>query len=108
MKLAQQVPNRFNVFVVISDIGIIQVEPVAHLNCKFIPKVLVFHHLPAAFFIVVFNGNLFADVFLCNAKLLFNTDFNGETVGVPSCFTAHIETFHGLIPAKDILDRPGH
>ena len=108
MEFAKEVPNRFNVFVVVSDIRIVKIEPVSHLHGQLIPEVLVFHHLTSAFFIIIFYGNLFTDIFLGNTKLFLHADLYREAMGVPSCLTAHIEPLHCLVTAKDILDGPGH
>ena len=72
------------------------------------PFLSVFHHLAAACGVVFINGNLLADVLLGDSEGLFHTKLHGKTVGIPSGLAFHMEPFHCLVTAYDILDGTCH
>ena len=67
VQLLEQVPKRLDILVVIRDIGVLQIDPVAHLLGEVGPLGGVFHHLAAAGGIVLIDGDLLADVLFGDA-----------------------------------------
>ena len=62
--LAQQPPQRLDVAVVVGDVGVLHVDPVAHLAGQLLPFLRVLHHLAAAGGIIFVYADLLPDVLL--------------------------------------------
>ena len=108
IQLFEQPPQRFDILVVVGDIGVLHIHPVTHEVAQVGPFLGVHHHVAAAACIVFFNANAVADVFLCDAQFLFNAQLNGQSVGVPSCLAIHLESLHRLVTAEYVLDGTRH
>ena len=108
IKLFEQVPQGLDVLVVVRDIGVIEVDPVAHLFGEVGPLLSVFHHLATASRVVFIHGDLLADVLFGDTQHLLHTEFNGQTVSIPAGFAAHLETLHRLETAEGIFDGSRH
>ena len=54
-ELLQEIPQGFYVAIVVGDVGVIQIHPVAHLRRELAPLGGVLHHLLAARFIVLID-----------------------------------------------------
>ena len=108
VELLQQPPQSLDISVFIRDIRMVQVHPVAHLVGQVGPFLGEFHHVVAALFVVVGDGNRLSDVFLRDAQLLLHAQLDGKSVCVPSGLAFHQETFHRLISAKRVLDGTRH
>ena len=108
VKLLEHPPQSLDVSVVVSDIWIIKIDPVAHLVGKVGPFLGIFHYLLAAGSIVFIDRDLLADILLGDAKALLDTELDRQTVGIPTCLTLHLITLHRLETAEDILDRTCH
>ena len=108
MKLLQQPPQRFDVTVVIGDVGILHIHPITHFVGKVFPLLGKFHHILAAGGIVFGNGNSLTDIFFGDAERLFNTQFHRKPVRVPSGFALHLEALHGFVAAENILNGARH
>ena len=107
-ELLQEIPQCLYVAIVVGDVGVIQVHPVAHLRRELAPLGGVLHHLLAARFIVLIDRDLGADVGLGDAELLLHTDLYRQSVGVPPCLAVDEEALHRLVAADNILDRASH
>src|SRR5690349_385302 len=92
VKFFEEVPARFYVRIFISDIRMIEVDPVAHFFGQVVPYIFVFHHLLTAGFVVIFNGNFFADIFFAYAQCFLYTDFDWQTMRVPTSLTFYLES----------------
>jgi len=108
MELFQQVPDGFDILIVVGDIGIIHIDPVAHLFSEIFPHTGVLHHILAACCIEFFNGNFCPDILLGNVLGALNGQFHGQTMGIPARFPLHQVSLLCFIPAEDILDGTGH
>ena len=108
VKLLEHPPQSLDVAVVVSDIWIIKIDPVAHLVCKVGPFLGIFHYLLAAGSIVFIDRDLLADILLGDAKALLDTELDRQTVGIPTCLALHLIALHRLETAEDILDRTCH
>ena len=67
VQLFEQVPQRFDIFVVVGDVGVLQIHPIAHLLGQIGPLLGVFHHLAAAGGIVFIDDNLLSDILFLDA-----------------------------------------
>src|SRR5574344_1302677 len=101
-------PQCLNISVVISDIWVIHVYPVAHLICKRLPFFCILHHLPAAGRIVLLNSYTLSDILFCYTQTLLNTQLNRESVSIPSRLSLNLKTTLGFESAENILYCPGH
>ena len=108
IKLAQQVPQRLDVFVVVGDIGILHVDPVPHLAREALPLVGIGHHLAAAGIVVLFDRDFRPDILFGDSEFLLDAQFHGQAVGIPASLAVHKETALRLVTADNILDRAGH
>ena len=108
VELAQKVPESLYIAVVIGDVRVVHVHPVAYPLGHLRPFAGVFHHLAAAGVVVFGHGNLLADVLLMDAELLLHTDFHRESVGIPACAAGDLVACLGLVAADCVLDGTGH
>ena len=106
--ILQQVPEGLDVAVVVGDVRVVHVHPVADALGHDLPFLRIFHHLLAAGGVVLAHGNLRADVGLGDAELLLHTQFHREAVGIPTGTAVHLESSLGLVAADGILDGPRH
>ena len=88
-ELLQEPPQRLDVFVVVGDVRVVHVDPVAHLAREVLPLARELHHRLAARAVVLLDGDLLADVFLGDAELLLDAQFHGQSVSVPSGLAVH-------------------
>ena len=108
IELLEEPPEGFDITVVISDIRIIEIDPVTHLASQVGPLLRIFHNLLAASCIVVVHRNLLANVLLGDAKHLLDAQLNRKSVSIPSGLALHLEALHRLETAEYILDRTSH
>ena len=108
IELLEQIPECFDVFVVVGDVRVFQIHPVTHLVGEFSPFVGVHHHVLAASVVVVVHADFLAYVFLCDAQRLLHAQFNRQPMGVPSSLTLHLEALHRLVSEKYIFNRSAH
>ena len=73
--MLQEPPKRFDVTVVVGDVGVVQVHPITHLMSKVGPFLGKLHHVLAASGIIFCYRNGLADVFLGDTHSLFYTQF---------------------------------
>ena len=108
IELLEEPPEGFDITVVISDIRIIEIDPITHLAGQVGPLLRIFHDLLAASCIVVVHRNLLADVLLGDAEHLLDAQLNRKSVSIPSCLALHLEALHRLETAEYILNRTSH
>ena len=84
-----------------------QIDPVAHFLGQVGPFLCKLHHVAAASGIVIRHANFFANIFLCDTQGFFNAKLDRQSVRVPAGFAVHLEAFHRLVTAENILDRAG-
>ena len=101
-------PEALDITIVVGDVGIVHVDPVAHLVREVAPEVDVLHDLAAASGVILVDRDFGADVLLGDAEHLLDTELHREAVGVPSCFADHTEAALRLISAERILDGTRH
>ena len=106
--LLQEVPQSLDVAVVVGDIRVVHVHPIANAFRHVHPFPGVFHDLLAAGGIVLVHAHFRADIGLGDAQFLLHSQFHGKTVGVPAGAAAHLVAGHGLVPADGVLDGTGH
>ena len=100
----QQPPKCFNIFIVISDIWIVHVNPISHTFCQVAPFCRVFHHILTTFLVVFLYRYFRTDICLCYTKVIFHAQFNWQSVSIPSSLTVYLIPLHCLISVKRILD----
>ena len=104
----EQVPERLDIAVVVGDVRVVHVDPVADALREVAPLGGVFHHLLAAGAVVFGHGDLGADVLLGDAELLLHAQLDRQAVGVPARTAADLEAGLRLIAADCVLDGAGH
>ena len=107
-ELLEEPPQRLDVLVVVGDVRIVHVDPVAHLAREVLPLARELHHRLAARAVVLLDGDLLADVLLGDAEFLLDAQLHGQSVGVPSGLAVHEVSLLRLVAADDVLDRAGH
>jgi len=75
---------------------------------KVLPLFGEFHHVLAAGSVVFGNRNRLAYIFFGDTKCFFHTQFHRKAMCVPAGFTLYLETFHGFVAAKNILNGTSH
>ena len=80
IQLAQYPPYRFDVFVLVSDIRIVEIDPVTHLAGDIIPLILITENCLTALPVVLLYSDLFADIFLGDSQLFFYAQLDRETM----------------------------
>ncbi len=109
VELLQQPPQGLDVLVVVGDVGMVQVDEVAHLLGQLAPLLGEHHHVLAALAVVVLGRDvalrlLVVDVGLGDAQLLLHAQLYGQSVGVPSGLAPDLVAAHGLIAVEGVLD----
>ncbi len=66
IELSQQPPHGFNVAVVVGNIRVGHIHPIAHVVGERFPFAGKFHYLTAAGVVVFVNGDFTSDVFFCD------------------------------------------
>ena len=105
IELAKKPPYAFNVPVIISNVCIRHINPIAHLTSEILPFASILHNLTTARGIILVNRDLFTDVLLCYAKVFLNPEFHRQAMSVPAGFTLHLKALHGLVTAENIFYR---
>ena len=106
--ILQQVPERLDVTVVVGDVRIVHIHPIADALGKGTPLSGIFHHLPATAVIIFGDADLRADILLGDAEFLLHTELHGQSVSVPAGAAAHQVSGLGLVTADGVLDGTRH
>ena len=108
VQFGKQMPQRLDILVVIGNVRVLHVDPVAHPARQPLPCVGIGHHFLAADAVVLLDRNFRADVLFGDAELLFDAQFDGQSVRVPSRFAVYEKTLLRFVAADDVLDRTRH
>ena len=106
--LAEQIPESLDVAIIVGDVGVLHIYPIAHQARELLPLVRVLHHLTATSSVVFVDADLLTDIFLRDAQSLFHTKFDRQTVGIPAGLAVDTEALHRLVATENILDRACH
>ena len=106
----QQPPERFDILVVVGDIGMVEIDEIAHPLGQFTPFLRVHHHVFAAFQVIVLRRNVawrlvVVDVGLRDAQSLLNAKFHRQSVRVPTGLAMHLKALHRLVTIERVLQR---
>ena len=101
-------PACLDVVVVQCDIRVLHIGHICHTVTHLLPHVCVCEYgLPALF--VEFFDAVFFDVLLAgHFELLFDFDFNRQSVSIPACLTVHLITLHCLVTVYGVLEGSCH
>ena len=108
VQLCEEPPHALYIAVIVSDIGILEIHPIAHLVGKFRPLTGVFHHLGTTGGIIIVYAYFGAYVFFLDSEILFHAKFHRQAMGVPSGFTLDLIASHCFIAAHHILYGSGN
>ena len=108
VNVLKEPPESLDIAVVVGDVRVVHIDPVTYALGEVAPLGGVFHDLTAAGGIVVRHAYLAAYIFFGDAKFLFNSQLDGQAVGIPAGPAAHFETALGLVTAHGVLDAAGH
>ena len=72
VELLQQVPQGLNILVIIRDIGVFHIHPVAHLLGQSLPFGSIFHDLCTAGGVVFVHADFLAYIFFFDAQFLLH------------------------------------
>ena len=93
----QNPPDRFDIVVIQGDVGIFQVDEIAHALAHFTPLFFIAEDGVLTFLIELGDAVGFDFWLAADAQLLFDLDLNRQTVGIPAGFTQYPVSLHGLI-----------
>ncbi|CAB4742338.1 unannotated protein [freshwater metagenome] len=96
-------PNTFYIFWSHSPIGLIKINPETHAVGHRCEGTDVASYRFAAHLIKGSNSIFFNVAFSRKSQLFFNSNFNWQTVAIPTCFAGYIFALHCLITRKDIF-----
>ena len=104
VELLQKPPKSLDILIVVRDVGVLHIYPVAHTTTEVFPLLGKHHHVLAALVIIFLNGNRLADILLGNAKFLLYAEFYRQTVCIPTGFTMHLKSLHSLKATECVLN----
>ena len=108
VELLEEIPEGLDILVIVGDIRVVQVHPVAHLLGEVGPLACVFHDLAATGGVVFIDGDFLADILFGDTEHLLHAEFDRESVCIPTRLTAYLVALHSLEPAEGILDSTRH
>ncbi len=107
MDLFQRPPDALDVLGVHRDVGVVEVDPVAHAVGEFGEGVDVTQHRFAALR-VEFLDAVLLDVFLAGeAQFLLDGEFDGQAVAVPTGLAVDAVAAHRLVAGEKVLEDTG-
>ena len=77
IQLLEKIPQCFYILIIISNIRVVGIHPIAHAFSKFCPLTGIFHNLAPAGIIIVVNADALAYVFLGDTEHFLHTKFHG-------------------------------
>jgi len=103
--LLQNPPDRFDILVMQSDVGIIHVDPITDFVSELFPFTYVLEDARTAF-LVEGGDAVFLDGLLAReAKLPLHFQFDREAVSVPAPFAPHVPPLHRVVTWECIFHR---
>ena len=108
INVLQKIPQCLYIAVIIRDIRIIHIHPVAYALGKGHPFLGVLHHLPAACPVVFLYAYLRPYVLLGDAQKLLHAELHRQPVRIPAGTTLHTIPALRLVAAYRILDGTRH
>ena len=105
--LLERPPHRFDVVVVVGDVGVLHVRPVTDSVGHDLPLVLILPHRLLALFDEGFDAVFFDFLFAVDAELLLDLELNGQTVSVPTGLAQDKIALHCLVTGYDVLHDAG-
>ena len=106
--ILQQEPQRLDIAIVVGDIRVVHVHPVADAVGQVGPFLRIFHHFAPAGRIVFRHRDLRTDVGLGDAEFLLNAQLHRKSVGIPTGLALHMVAGLRLVAADGVLDGAGH
>ena len=109
VELLEEPPESLDILVIVGDIRMIEIYEVTHLLSQLAPLSGELHHVLAALVVVILGRDillrsLVVDILLGDAEFLLDTEFNRESVGIPSRLAVNLEALHRLVSVESILD----
>ncbi|MPM74520.1 hypothetical protein SDC9_121508 [bioreactor metagenome] len=101
----KQIPQRLYIAIIVGDVRIVHIHPIAHFPGEVFPLLGVSHHLGAASIVVFFYGNGFTDILLGYAKRFFHAQFHRKPVRIPAGFPVYQKALHRFVTAENIFYR---
>ena len=105
-KSLERPPDRLNILVREGDVGMGEIDPVAHALGEVFPfRFILPDGLPAL--LVEFRHAKFENVILMlESQRFLDLDLDGQTVRVPAGLPVDPVAAHGLVPADEVLEGP--
>ena len=108
VELLKQPPQRLDIFVVVCDVRIVEIDEISHFLRERAPLRREFHHILAALVVIVAHGDVLFGILvvyirLCDSEFLLHSQFHRKSVCVPSCLTMNLEALHRLISVECIF-----
>ena len=109
VELLEEPPESLDILVIVGDIRMVEIYEVTHLLGQLAPLSGELHHVLTALVVVILGRDillrsLVVDILLGDAEFLLDTEFNRESVGIPSRLAVNLEALHGLVSVECILD----
>ena len=102
-EIIENPPNRFNIFVLICYVRVVQIEPETDTFGQDVPILFIPKYLFSAFFIKLVDS-VFYDFFLAvEVKFFFDFDLDRQPVRIPSGFSFDAVTLHNFEPANKVF-----
>ena len=101
--LFESPPLRLDIIVVVSDVRMFHVDPITDALGHPLPLALI---LPDALFALLdkrLYAVFFYILFSVHVESLFDLEFDGQTVGIPTCFADDVITLHRLVTRYDVF-----
>ena len=96
-------PDGLDIVVVIGDVGVLHVRPVADGVAHGLPLALIFPNGFLAFFNERKDA-VFLDLLLAvEAEALFDLQLDGQAVGIPARLAQHVIALHRAVAGDDVL-----
>ena len=105
--LLQRPPDGLDVIIVVGNVGVLHIRPVADAFGHTLPFALVFPYGLLAFLDERFDAVLLDLLLAVEVEELFDFQLNRQTVGIPAGFAQNLLALHRLIARNQILDRAG-
>ena len=104
VELLEEPPESLDILVIVGDIRMIEIYEVTHLLGQLAPLGGELHHVLAALVVVILCRDILLSILLGDAEFLLDTEFNRESVGIPSRLAVNLEALHRLVSVECILD----